>query len=163
MRKSQPKTNAQVRRIFGLANDHAKLAGYNDTREFLADAGYPSVSSVTFDEANNLIKALGGDPFSGRGKSIRMQNYRKQVAGVKTIETDAQLKLIGELAAMRGWSDESLQKFCQRVIKKDAPVTTEEGNKIVEGLKAMNRRDKLLAFKPKAKPAVREPGFRRVA
>ncbi|MEQ1644891.1 MAG: hypothetical protein ABL959_15690, partial [Pyrinomonadaceae bacterium] len=97
-------------------------------------------------------------------RSKRTENYRKQVAGVKTIETDAQLKLIDELAALRGWTQDSLIKFCQRVIKKDSPATTDEGNKIVEGLKSMNRRDGLLQF-PAAKPAAKspEPAFRRVA
>lgn len=174
MPNPQPKKQFQIKRLFGLAAPKAAAAGM-ETKEFLEDLALSTtrrtqqLSELNFDEANDMIKALGGVPFQLFTRSKRTENYRKQVAGVKTIETDAQLKLIDELAAMRGWSAESLAKFCQRVIKKDSPTTTDEGNKITEGLKAMNRRDGLISF-PKStasttstKSTSTEPKFRRVA
>lgn len=147
----RPKTNFQIGRMFGLARKAQH--GFDDDHDYLASVALEvtngrtsHLSKLFYDEANAIIVKLGGDAVTTRPVSRRTENYRKQVAGVKTIETDAQLKKIDELAAMRGWSQESLAKFCRRVIKKDSPATTEEGNKIVEGLKAMNRRDGLIGF-----------------
>lgn len=170
--KPQPKKQFQLKRLFGLAKPIAERACWpvKEHLETIAatvtNGRVKSLSELTFDEANAMIVRLGGAPFQLHTRSKRTENYRKQVAGIKTIESGSQLKLIQELAAMRGWTDESLFKFCNRVIKKDLPVTTEDGNKIVEGLKAMNRRDGLIAF-PVRKPARSkgsvEPKFKRVA
>ena len=169
MTKFQPKKNFQIQRMFGLAKPIADQSG-QDVKEYLESLAFTvtmrteRLSELSFDEANDMIEKLGGNRFVLLRRSRRTENYRKQQAGIKTIETDAQLKLINDLAAMRGWTAESLVKFCQRVIKKDSPTTTEEGNKIAEGLKAMNQRDGLLKFKRNtpATTAV-EPSFRRVA
>ena len=173
MRKPQPIKDFQRKRLFGLAKFKAEH-NWQTTHEYLGDLAFvvtrertSSLKELTFAEANDMISSLGGVPFSLFTRSRRTENYRKQVAGVKTIETDAHLKLIDELAAIRGWTQDSLIKFCQRVIKKDSPVTTDEGNKIVEGLKAMNRRDGLLKFSTPHSairtPHSAEPSFRRVA
>ena len=171
--KFQPKKQFQIKRMFGLAAPIASAAE-QDTKEYLEDllgaqtrGRIDRLSAMSYDDANNMIVALGGTAFPFMSRSKRTENYRKQVAGVKTIETDAHLKLIEELAGMRGWTAESLVKFCRRNIKKDSPTTTEDGNKIVEGLKAMNRREGLLKFSPTTKvqspKTTAEPSFRRVA
>ena len=172
MKQPQPKKHFQIKRLFGLAAPKAAAAGM-DTKEFLEDLANSvtrrtsQLSELTFDEANACIVSLGGVAFQLFTRSKRTENYRKQQLGIKTIETDAQLRYIDELAAMRNWTADSLRKFCNTVIKKDSPTTTEEGNKIVEGLKAMNQRDGLISF-PMQKPArskgvSTEPKFRRVA
>lgn len=176
--KLRPKSSLQIRRLFGLAAKPASVAGvraHDYLSELASDVTRGRTSSLAalhFDEANAMITRLGGDPITSRSVSKRTENYRKQKAGIETIVTSAHIKKIDELAAMRGWSPESLQKFCRRVIKKDAPATAHEANKITEGLKAMNRRDGLLKFpRRNAQPPVRnagssgenEPSFRRVA
>ncbi len=171
MNKAQPKKQFQIRRLFGLAKPNARDACM-DIHDYLADLAHgvtdertSSLKELTFDEANKMIVALGGTAFALVVRSKRTENYRKQSAGIKSIETDAQLKLIDELAGARGWTAVSLEKFCQRMIKKTLPTTTEEGNKIVEGLKAMNKREGILPFKSKPAPIAEDPqpSFRRVA
>lgn len=185
MRKPGTKTNAQIRRMFGLAAPKAKLAGH-ETKDFIEAQVHAvtlskkdRISELTFDEANDVIVALGGDPirlFVGAparasrsgvtfGTSKRTENYRKQAAGIKTIETDAHLKKIHELAAVRGMSDEGLQSLAGRMNTPWPPQTTEQGNRIVEALKAMNKRDGLVQF-PKVRSTTGDqpsPTFRRVA
>lgn len=171
MRKEKPKTNAQLRRIFGLAKPQAELRGMKADEQieetiFCNIERNPRISDLTWDEANAVIKALGGDPFPAYGNSRRNVNYKKQQAGIKTIETDAHLQLIEELAAKLGWDEARLRGFCQRQIKRDSPTTTEEGNKVVEGLKAMAKRDGVIQF-PQRRTAggspAKQPSFRRVA
>ncbi len=174
MKQPQPKKHFQIQRLFGLAKPKAELAGMN-TKEYLEElrgqitrGRTMSLSTLTFEEANFMIEVLGGTPFSLFTRSKRTENYRKQVAGIKTIETDAHLKKIEDLAAQLGWDADRLRGFCQRQVKKDSPATTEDGNKVLEGLKAMNRRDGLLAFKTSetsetAQTTASEPSFRRVA
>lgn len=158
--------------MFGLAEPKAKLAGM-ETHDYLADVVFritrertDSLAELTFDEANACIKDLGGVPFQLFARSKRTENYRKQQAGIKTIETDAHLKLIEELSGALGWDADRLRGFCQRQIKKDSPTTTEEGNKVVEPLKAMCSRAGIIVFPKSAKSTASttsEPKFRRVA
>src|SRR4051794_6836009 len=93
----------QIQRMFGLARKPADAEGIpvKDYLEGLAPSG-KRLSELTFDEANAVIVKLGGTAFSLRGFSKRTENYRKQQAGIKTIETDAHLGLIDELARGRG-------------------------------------------------------------
>lgn len=176
MRKPRPKTNAQVRRLFGLAKPLAAKCEMTP-KEYLEQVLASSlvtchssqISELYFDEANAMIKFLGGDPFSTRGNSIRNQNYKKQAAGIKTIETDAHLHKIHDLAAARNMSDEGLQSLSRRMNQPWPPQTTEQGNRIVEALKAMNKRDNVKAFPVRTAsdsdraPSTKEPSFRRVA
>lgn len=170
--------------MFGLAAKPASVAGVTP-HDYLSELASDvtrgctaSLAALSYDEANAMIVKLGGDPIASRSVSKRTENYRKQKSGIETIVTSAHIKKIDELASLRGWSPESLQKFCRRVIKKDSPATAHEANKITEGLKAMNRRDNLVAFpvrtgsgsdrvsetqNPKPKATAQEPSFRRVA
>lgn len=138
-----PKTTDQLRAIFGLGKnvgmDKEDLEGLAET---MTSGQVERLSMLSFDQANEMIKHLGGDPFPANGTiPIRTQNYRKQKAGVKTIETEKQLKLIKDLAAKRNMSETALASLCTRIIKRPTPVTTAEGNKIVEALKSMIARD----------------------
>jgi hypothetical protein len=171
MRKPRNKINAQIRRMFGLAKPKADAAGY-EVKDFIEATVLAvtlskkhRISELTFDEANDVIQALGGDPIRSYGNSKRAENYRKQQAGVKSIETDAHLNLIQDLARVRNMSANGLERMAVRMIGHWPPRTTAEGNKIVEALKAMNKRDGLVAF-PKQPSTVEDqpsPSFRRVA
>jgi hypothetical protein len=167
-RKPQPKTNAQVRRMFGLAKPLADKAQM-DTHAYLSVVAFEatreqnsSISQLSFDEANAVIKALGGDPFTPRGNSVRAQNYRKQQAGIKSIETENHLNFIDELARLRNMTPEGVAKLATRMNLPYPPRTTEQGNKIVEALKAMNKRDGI-GGQPSVVSGQPEPTFRRVA
>lgn len=143
-----PKTTEQLRAIFGLGKK--VNCGKEDLEELayqMFDAKVERLSQLSFEQANAMIHRLGGEPFSDQSSSPplsrRTVNYHRQKAGVKQIETGRHLNLIKELARLRSMTPEGLEKLCLRMIKKPAPVTTSEGNKIVEALKAMNRRDGL--------------------
>jgi hypothetical protein len=99
-------------------------------------------SEMTVDEMNFAIEKLGGSPIT---ETSRADNYHRQKAGVKRSISATMVDLIHSLQRRKGMSDEGLTAICKRTIKKDFPSTTAEGNKIVEALKAMIRRDKLAA------------------
>lgn len=143
MSSHNPKTTDQLRAIFGLGKQ-VNMAK-EDLEELAADVTGGRVerlSLLSFDEANAIIVRLGGDAFPGAGHvNARTANHRRQKLGVKQVETNKHLRLIRDLAAKRNMSDAGLASLCMRIIKKPAPVTTAQGNKIVEALKAMNRRD----------------------
>lgn len=185
MTKLQPKSNLQIRRLFGLAAKPASAAGckpHDYLSELASDVTRgrtASLAALSFDEANAMIVRLGGDPITSRPFSKRTENYRKQKAGVKSIETSAQIEFIREIAGLRNMSEEGIGKLAAKMHLPWPPNTTEQGNKICEAIKAMNRRDNLVAFpvrtgsgsdrvsktqnqKPKT-TAPAEPSFRRVA
>src|SRR5262245_1118429 len=72
------KTSSQVRCIFGLA----KKQGL-DKEEIESIAG-KRISMLSFAEANDVIKNLGGDPFA-KGTPRRTINQHRQQAGVPQI------------------------------------------------------------------------------
>jgi len=170
MKKPRPKSNAQVRRMFGLAKPLAVVACL-ETKEYLEDMAShitrdrtSHISELTFDEANAAIKLMGGDPFPAYGNSKRAENHRKQQAGIKTIETDAHVEFIRKTAAKRNMTEQGLESLAARMNVPWPPQTTEQGNKLAEALKAMNRRD----AQPTANGSPltahsKEPSFRRVA
>lgn len=160
MSKPQPKQQFQIRRMFGLAKDKALAAGM-ETKEYLESIAKKQLSTLTFDEANDVIVTLGGAAMT-RKFSRRTVNYHRQVAGVKAVETEAHLDFMQELAKLRGMSDEGLEKMGTRMLKHWPPRTTEEGNKVIEALKSMNKRDGITPPQTPT-PAAAEPKFRRVA
>lgn len=166
MPKFQPKTSKQLRAIFGLAKP--LNCDEDSLRELAAEVSNNRIarlSLLSFAEANALIKRLGGEPFSFGGTTPRRTvNYQKQQAGIPTIETRRHLNLMDDLANKRGMSAEGLQKLCRRMLKgKSRPTTTSEGNKIIEALKAMNRRDYLNQTSPNPQSEIQNPKSRRAA
>lgn len=139
----KPKTTDQLRAIFGLGKKlNCEKADLEEMAADITSGRVERLSLLSFDEANAMIIRLGGEAFPvSANVPVRTANYRKQKAGIKTIETPRHLNLIDELARLRNMSPEGLERLCLRMIKKPRPVTTSEGNKIVEALKAMNRRD----------------------
>ena len=152
-----PKTTDQLRAIFGLGKSLGMDKG--DLEELAADQTDGKVerlSLLTFDQANAMITHLGGDAFPAPGHvAVRTANHRKQKAGIKTVETGKHLRLIADLAAKRNMSEIGLASLCMRIIKRSSPQTTAQGNKIIEALKAMNKRDGLAGTKAASLPVGR--------
>lgn len=138
-----PKTTDQLRAIFGLGKnvgmDKSDLEGL---AEVMTNGQVERLSLLSFDQANAMITHLGGDAFPAPGHvAKRTENYRKQKAGIKTVESGKHLRMIADLAARRKMSEAGLASLCMRIIKRPAPTTTAQGNKVVEALKAMIKRD----------------------
>ncbi len=154
MQTVTPKTTDQLRAIFGLGRER----GHD--KESLMEMAGKRLSELSFDEANGLIVQLGGEAFgsppagggvaglAGRGGGSghvakRTENYRKQKANVKTLVTAKQLRLMKDLADKRNMSQIGLASLCMRIIKRSAPQTTAQCNKVIEALKSMNARDRV--------------------
>lgn len=138
-----PKTTEQLRAIFGLGRP---LGMEKSDLEELAAAvthGRSSrLSQLTFDEANAMIHRLGGDPAPANGATPRRTvNHRKQQAGIKTIASARHVKLIRDLARGRRMTENGIASLAKRMRLPWPPHTTDQGNKLVEALKAMNARD----------------------
>jgi hypothetical protein len=144
MSQPKPKTHGQLQRIFGLAKP--LNCGKEDLEELafeISEGRVERLSLLSFDEANAMIGHLGGEPFGEL--SPRTVRHRRQQAGVPTIATNKQLRFLYDLADRRGISDDGLERLCRRMIQKPKPRTTADANKIIEAIKAMNRRDELSA------------------
>lgn len=160
--KIQPKTKDQIGRIFGLARK-AGLEMDEDAKAGIAvtvSAGrVDRLSQLSFDEANVAIKHLGGDVFDSpsskggvagasadgvvRGTPRRTVNHHRQQAGVKQIAQGPHIALMRRLAEGRNITEDGLKSLCRRMLQgREWPRTTDDTNKIVEALKAMNARDK---------------------
>lgn len=141
------KSPLQIRALFGLAKAAAEKSGC-DPKEYLeelaseiTDGRVERLSLLSFDEANAMIRRLGGQTFTSV-EPRRTVNHRRQEAGVPQIAQSAHLKLMADLARGRGIGDEGLERLCRRMLRGAArPRTTAETNKIIEALKAMNARD----------------------
>lgn len=138
-----PKTTDQLRAIFGLGR--AKGLDKEDLESLAADVTAGRVerlSLLSFDEANAMISRLGGEPFALKGSTpTRTVNYRKQKAGIQTIESARQLKMIRDLARARNMGEDGLTRLATRMRLPWPTQTTTQGNKIMEALKSMNARD----------------------
>lgn len=143
MKSVHAKSYDQVKAIFGAAKECGIDPG-EPLRDVVEDVTRRtrSIKALTHAEAEKVIKRLKGDSFV----PTRTLQWRRQKAGIKQLVQDSQLTLIARLASQRdGWTGESMTKFCRKMIKRDRPITTDEANKIIEALKAMNRRDRLWA------------------
>jgi len=136
----RPKTVAQVRAIYGVAK--SKGIDSDTLHELVCGlTRKSSIAALTYTEAERVIQRLKGRSFV----PLRTLQYRRQKAGVKQLVQQTQLDLIAQLAAQRQWTNYSLTAFCLKVCKRSRPLTTDEANKVIEGLKVMNRRDGLWA------------------
>lgn len=141
---SNPKTTGQVRAIFGLA----RSAGHSDEDRHAVIAAVTngrteSVKDLTFNEANLVIRHYKGRAFKPAPR--RTVHHRRQQRGIKQIVSESQLELIAKLASQRNWSPVALKEFCKRQAGHFPLRTTEDANRVIEALKAMNRRGGLWA------------------
>lgn len=142
----QMKNLAQNKAIFGLG---ARLkCSHDDLRELAFDVTggrTDSIKDLTFDEANGMIRRLGGRAFNppNQFNSRRTENYHKQKAGIKTIVTAEHLQKLNDVwFAKPHRTAEGLEAMCLRTIKVCPPRTAQECSKVIEGIKAMNSRER---------------------
>lgn len=142
-----PKTPAQHRRIFGLAHERGlDLAELHTLAE--EETGEASIRKLDFEQANKLIVRLGGDAISAhgygwcdaKGTPRRTVQDRRKRAGVVRVVSPAQLDLLADLASRRGISVEGLKSLFTHMRVPYPPRTTKDANKVIEALKAMNKR-----------------------
>jgi hypothetical protein len=129
------KRPSQVRAIFALAKERGL------DHDALRDLAGGSIRELSYTEAQRVIQRLKGHSFV----PLRTLQYRRKKAGVRQMVQASQLKLIAELASQRWSSPEPLKKLCLNVCKREKPLTTDEANKVIEALKAMNAREGLWA------------------
>ncbi len=151
---SKPATKQpwQLRAAFALA----KRVGI-DKDQLEAIAGDLShgrtfrLSQLSYTEANQLIVRLGGDPdqrhsapAKRRRRAPRTERHLRQRAGVKQIVQQRHVDLLNELAAER-WGvayAAPLRSLAERMRIPYPCRTTDETNKLIEAIKAMNARDR---------------------
>ena len=138
---AKAKSNSQVRAIFaegrkrGLDHDQLRDVAESVTKRTR------SIAELTHSEAAAVLKQLKGQDFV----SLRTIQYRRQKKGVQQVVQQDQLNLIAALASQRRLTPRGLNQFCERTCGHARPRTTVEANKVIEGLKAMNRREGLWA------------------
>lgn len=94
-------------------------------------------SKLYFNEANEVIKRLQGSPTSPT------RTYRK-AGEVTSTHIDFMRRIWREV---EGRTDEGLKSLCRRMLKDengnplDKPITSTQCNKVVEAIKAMNKRE----------------------
>lgn len=139
---SQPKTTDQLRAIFGLGKEmNCEKSDLEELANDVTNGRTARLSQLFFDEANAMIKRLGGEAFpSGSKTPRRTENHRNQKGGVVKIVTAQQLKKMDDLAKKRGMSPEGLKKLCRRMLKTERPNTALGCSKVIEAIKAMNKR-----------------------
>ena len=97
-----------------------------------------SIAALTSDEANRVIAHLQSK--AEKETPRRTVQYRRKRSGVSQVAQPAHLELMRSLARTRKMSDEGLEQLATRICKHYPPRTTSETNKVIEALKAMNRR-----------------------
>ncbi len=136
-----PKTTRQLQAIFGLAKKRGLTKEAIEQIVFdITDARTDRISELHFPEANIIIVRLGGEAFAPLTRPRRTENYHRQKAGVSQVAQPGHLKFMHGLAAGRGMSADGLERLGTRMIKHWPPRTTAETNKMIEALKAMNKR-----------------------
>jgi hypothetical protein len=95
-------------------------------------------------EGYALLDAMGGrESYKGtdRGKDMARAGRKGETAGATRLVTMQQMGYIQQTAAIRGWDEAALDKFVQRQL--GHPIRTlADYNRVLWGIKAMNRRDK---------------------
>jgi hypothetical protein len=136
----QPKTQPQVRAIYGLARKRG--LDNEELHALVKDATHKtSIANLNVTEADVVITKLGGEPLAAR----RTVQHRRQKAGVQQVVQQGQLELIAALASQRHWPAQALIDFCKRQCGHHPLRTTKDANKVIEALKSMNRREGLWA------------------
>ncbi len=135
----QPKSTGQVRCIFGLARQ--KGIGDELLRETVLSVTQRTnhISQLTSVEADAVIARLKGPDYKPTPR--RTVQHRRKRAGVKQVAQPAHLDLMHSLARQRGMTEEGLEQLAHRVCKCFPPRTTSDTNKVIEAIKAMNRRE----------------------
>ncbi|MFL5478707.1 MAG: hypothetical protein ACJ79X_06800 [Gemmatimonadaceae bacterium] len=138
-----PRNLDQNKRIHGLANQNGiDRETLHDHAHTITAGRTAKTSELSFDEANVLIKRLGGEPLPATAAlSTRSQQRARQKAGVKQMITPGQNDKIQKLwYSVPGRTPDGLTAITERTIKKGSPRTTEDANKVIEAIKSINSR-----------------------
>jgi hypothetical protein len=131
----------QLRCMFGLAKPLAEAAGMESDEYLRALARHVTrrdlgLRELYFDEASEIISELKRiAKRTGRVVPLRTDQWRRKKAGVKKIETQDHLALIEDLRLKLGYSKEYVEGISLRANKRAIPITTEQGNRVIETLK----------------------------
>jgi hypothetical protein len=138
--KKKLKEPWQLRRLFGLAKPRAELTGQT-SKEYLEELAERvtnrklRLSELYFEDATQMIAELVREANRPKRTPLRTDQWRRQKAGVKKIETQGHLALIEDLRVKLGYSTEYVEGISLRANKRAIPTTTEQGNRVVETLK----------------------------
>jgi hypothetical protein len=127
---------AREHRVDGEALHEAIQAGFQKT----------SLKQLTRREAYRLLDGLRGKRDGGIASRRWAQGNhgRRNIADrTEHLVNQRELQMLREAAALRGWTEETLQAFVRRQIKAEMIHTMQQFNKVFWALKAMNRRDGL--------------------
>jgi hypothetical protein len=129
-------------------NSHQPSPSNSLSQEGEGERKAASIARLTYAEAERVIARLRGQR-SQVGQDayvpLRTLQYRRQKAGIQQMVQTAQLEKVAALATQRNWSPETLVNFCKRQCGHHPLRTTEDANKVIEALKAMNKREGLWA------------------
>lgn len=125
----------QRRSVTKITEENYRVLVFN-----LTNGRTETSAEMTTQEADELIKALGGVP---PVRSRRTQQRRNQKAGVVALVTPAQTQTLITLAEARWGNDyiKPLQSLCQRIHRRSAPHTSKQAQSLIEAIKAMQARD----------------------
>ena len=140
---TKPITKPQIRAIHvALHRKGIDDATYRD----LLDRGWGAKSclDLTRAQASDLLLRLGRPLPRQPGEQAPRTPRRKHApapAGVTALPTPAQRKLIEDLIAEIGWMDgDGYRRWLFKSMRMRAVSTREQAGKVIEGLKAMRRR-----------------------
>ncbi len=138
----RPITLAQIRAIH-VALPRRGL-GDDDYRDLLRERyGVDTCKALTRRQASDLLAALGRAlprPPGARRPRERQPSPRTAPAAVRMI-TPAQRRLIGELAGEVAWRKPGgYQAWLRRTMSLERVSTAADASRVIEGLKAMRRR-----------------------
>lgn len=123
--------------------------------------GKKSLKLLTERECRDLLDGLrqprSGRGVSGlkgtaRGRATATEGRRDARGQVEHLVNAREMALLREAAALRGWSQETLEAFCRRQNGGRPLRTIGDLNRVLWALKAMNRRDGLYG-KAQGRPA----------
>jgi hypothetical protein len=136
---AQLKSTGQVRCIFGLARKNGLSDELLHETVLSVTKRTDHISLLTSREADLVIAHLKGKDYKPTPR--RTVQHRRNRAGIKQVAQPAHLDLMHSLARQRGMSNEGLERLSTRVCKCYPPRTTSDTNKVIEAIKAMNRRE----------------------
>ena len=155
MPKFNPRTLKQNSAIWSLANKRGLSNEELQNKAYEVTKRTKHLSKLSFDEANKLIKELGGRPFPSFTRS------RRPKVGTPQPVTEEHLRKMESLwFAKSHRTAVGLRTLCNRMLKDadgnplDRPTTAHECNKVIEAIKAMNKRDNIFQFNKPTKEAV---------
>jgi hypothetical protein len=142
--------NRLLRAIFASARAHGVTnEGLHETIWLTLQKR--SLKDLTTDEAMQLLDGLNGKEyrppqnFSYRRRQAMSLHGRKdhdRSQGAAFLVNEREIKMLGDAAALRGWSAETVAAFIERQVGHEIR-TMADFNKVFWALKRMNKRDGL--------------------